>query len=226
MIEPQKDQPARPCAREFTVLLVDDHELVRNGLKLLIEAVAPRARVLESGTGEQSIDVVRNTDIELVFMDIILPGMDGISTALRLIDIRPDIKVLVLTGASELVVPRALLESGISGYVTKSCAAAEIGNAMKSVRRGEFFVSSDLQDRFEYNATAPIETTPFDRLSSRELEVVLLLIKGFKTIEAGESLTLNVKTVSTYKRRAFDKLGVDNTAALVRLAMEHSILGY
>lgn len=226
MNESSVDHAVRQYTGGFTILVVDDHELVRTGLKSLIQSVAPAAKVLEASTGEQSIEIVNHTSVDLVFMDIVLPGIDGISTALRLMDLKSDIKILVLTGAAELVVPRALHESGICGYVTKSSAAAEIRMAMKSVREGEFFVSTDLKDRFAYDEVENFESTPFDRLSSRELEVVLLLIKGFKTVDAGESLTLNAKTVSTYKRRAFDKLGVDNTAELVRLAMDHSILGY
>lgn len=209
------------------ILLVDDHELVRSGLKLLIESVAPEATVIETSTGEQSIDVVSHTDVDLVFMDIILPGMDGISTALRLLNLTPAVRILILTGRTELVVPRAVLQSGICGYITKSSAANEISNAMVAVKRGEFFLSTDLRNRFDdVMVDNSIEVSPFDRLSNRELEVVLLLINGYNTSAASESLTLNAKTVSTYKRRAFDKLGVASTAELTKLAMDYSLLGY
>ncbi len=210
-----------------SILLVDDHELVRSGLKLLIESVIPDAHVIEADTGEKGIELVKQNSVDLVFMDIILPGIDGITSALRLLSLSPDIKILILTGKSELVVPRAVLESGICGYVTKASAAAEISNAMDAARRGEFFLSRDLQERYDGDQLDNQgELTPFDRLSNRELEVVLLLLKGYKTSDAGNSLTLNAKTVSTYKRRAFDKLAVSNTADLIKLAMEHNILGY
>ena len=210
-----------------SILLVDDHELVRSGLKLLIESVIPGARIIEASTGEKGIDCVAVTPVDLVFMDIMLPGIDGISAALRLINLYPDIKILILSGRSELAVPRAVRESGICGYITKASAADEINDALAAIRRGEFFVSKDLRDRYEDDLLdTGSEATPFDRLSNRELEVVLLLLKGFKTSDAGVSLTLNAKTVSTYKRRAFDKLGVDSTAELIRLAIDHRVLGY
>jgi len=210
---------------EQTILVVDDHELVRSGLKLLIESVAPTATVIEASTGEQSIDIVSKNDIDLVFMDIVLPGIDGLSAALRLINIKEGIRILVLTGRTDFGLPRALFESGICGYITKSSAAAEISSAMAAVENGEYFVSSDLKDNYDFLDNEE-ETTPFDRLSQRELEVVLLLIQGYKPSDAGESLTLNAKTISTYKRRAFDKLGVESTAELIRLAIDHNILGY
>ena len=109
-----------------TILLVDDHELVRAGIRLLIESVLPDANIVEASTGEQSIDIVDGKSVDLVFMDIILPGLDGISSALRLISISPGIKIIVLTGRSELMVPKALFESGMCGYITKSSAAEEI----------------------------------------------------------------------------------------------------
>lgn len=207
-------------------MLVDDHELVRAGIRLLIEGVVPNAQFVEASTGEQSIDIVGSQTVDLVFMDIILPGIDGISSALRLISMAPGIKIIVLTGRTELVVPKALFESGICGYITKSSAAEEINNAIVAANNGEFFLSLDLRSRFDNNSDEEYEVSPFDRLSHRELQVVLLLLKGYKTSDVGESLSLNAKTVSTYKRRAFDKLGVSNTPELVQLAIEHSILGY
>jgi two-component system invasion response regulator UvrY len=227
METPTRDVPSGRSDQYQSILLVDDHELVRSGLKLLIESVAPGAEIIEASTGEQSIDIVCARSVDLVFMDIILPGIDGISSALRLINLRPDIKILILTGHTEMVVPRAVMESGICGYITKSSAAQEISNAMIAAGRGEFFMSGDLKNRLgDQEPELCGEHTPFDRLSNRELEVVLLLLKGYKTSDASASLTLNAKTISTYKRRAFDKLGVDSTAELIRLAIDHSILGY
>ena len=206
------------------ILLVDDHELVRAGIRLLIESVDPDAEIIEASTGEQSIELVSSEQIDLVFMDVILPGIDGVASALHIIQQSPGIKIIILTGRSDLVVPKALLESGISGYITKSSAAEEIGNAIAAANQGEFFLSPDLRQRFENECEH--EVSPFDRLSYRELQVVLLLLKGVKTSDVGESLQVNAKTVSTYKRRAYEKLGVDNTPDLVKLAMEYSLLDY
>lgn len=208
------------------ILLVDDHELVRAGIRLLIENALPEAQIIEASTGLEGIEVQRTQPVDLVFMDIVLPGIDGISAALRMLNVAPATRVIILTGRTELVVPKALLNSGICGYITKSSAAEEIHNAIKASASGELFLSRDLRRRHEANQLTGGETSPFDRLSSRELQVVLLLLKGYKTGVVGDALLLNAKTVSTYKRRAFDKLGVDNTADLIKLAMKFSILGY
>lgn len=214
-----------PPHTQCKILLVDDHDLVRAGIRLLLKDIDTTSIVVEASTGEESIEVVGKEDIDIVFMDLMLPGIDGVTAALRLLQINPDLKVIILTGRNEGSVPKALLQSGVCGYMTKSSATEEIRNAIDAANRGEFYLSPDLINQIDMDSwNNQEEESPFDRLSQRELQVVLLLLQGYKTSDAGDSLVLNAKTISTYKRRAFEKLEVENTAELVKLAIACGVM--
>ena len=117
----------------LNVLLVDDHELVRSGLRMIIETVHRVSSVLEASSGEKSIPQVKNNNVDLVFMDMGLPGMDGFSTALRLLQINEDMKIIILTGLKKRPASRVVLQAGIRGYMTKSSAAEELSEAIDTV---------------------------------------------------------------------------------------------
>lgn len=215
-----------PANTQSKILLVDDHDLVRAGIRLLLIDIDPSSIVVEASTGEESIDIVQNGGINIVFMDIMLPGIDGVTAALRLLQLDSALKIIILTGRTEGPVPKALLQSGVCGYMTKSSATEEIKNAIDAANRGDFYLSPDLIDQLDMGTWNNTDgENPFDRLSQRELQVVLLLLQGYKTSDAGDSLVLNAKTISTYKRRAFEKLEVENTAELVKLAIAFRVLG-
>lgn len=215
----------RKNKQQTRILLVDDHDLVRAGTRLLIGELDESAQILEASSGEQSIEIVEAGKVDIVFMDIALPGMDGIVAALRLLQIDPQLKIIMLTGNNSGLIPRVLEQSGVCGYLTKYAAHEEIKSAIDAANNGGFYVSSDLLDPvLVESGNDSADINPFDRLSQREWQVVLLLLQGYKTGDAGKSLVLNAKTVSTYKRRAFEKLGVENTADLVKLAIEFGVL--
>lgn len=215
-----------PANTQCKILLVDDHDLVRAGIRLLLKDIDPSSIVVEASTGEESIEIMQNTEIDIVFMDVMLPGIDGVTAALRLLQLDSSLKIIILTGRNEAPVPKALIQSGICGYMTKSSATEEIKNAIDAANRGEFYLSPDLDNQLDMGTwNSSDDENPFDRLSQRELQVILLLLQGYKTSDAGDSLVLNAKTISTYKRRAFEKLEVENTAELVRLAIACGVMG-
>lgn len=199
------------------VLLVDDHELVRHGMRLMLEALG--CSVFEADSGEASLDVARRKNVDIVFMDIALPGIDGFTAASQLLGENSKLKLIILTGLRATSVPRAILQSGISGYMTKSAAAEEIEQAIVKVMAGEFYLSPEIAEQLsEAGKKEDTEASPFAKLSRREYQVVLSLLKGTSNDDVGEQLRVNAKTVSTYKRRAFAKLGVSSTADLITLA--------
>lgn len=215
-----------PASTQCSVLLVDDHDLVRAGIRLLIQDLDNSLEVIEASSGEESISIVERGGIDIVFMDIVLPGIDGITAALRLLQLDTNIKIIMLSGRNEGPVPKMLLQSGVCGYMTKSSATEEIKNAIDAANRGEFYLSPDLSSQFDIETlnSGGSDESPFDRLSQRELQVVLLILQGNKTSDASDSLVLNAKTISTYKRRAFEKLEVENTTGLVKLAIACGVL--
>lgn len=215
-----------PASTQCSVLLVDDHDLVRAGIRLLIQDLDNSLEVIEASSGEESISIVERGGIDIVFMDIVLPGIDGITAALRLLQLDTNIKIIMLSGRNEGPVPKMLLQSGVCGYMTKSSATEEIKNAIDAANRGEFYLSPDLSSQIDIDTlnSGGSDESPFDRLSQRELQVVLLILQGNKTSDASDSLVLNAKTISTYKRRAFEKLEVENTTGLVKLAIACGVL--
>ena len=125
------------------ILLVDDHDLFRSGLRMIIESLPQTdEKVYEASTGENSLAVVRDKPIDIVFMDYSLPGMDGITTSLRLLQINQNLKIIILTGLHQLPASRVVLQAGIRGYMTKSSATEEVGQAIDNVMRGgTYFVA-------------------------------------------------------------------------------------
>lgn len=214
-MKPQK----KPFSKSHVVLLVDDHELVRYGIRLIVEALG--CRVLEARTGEESIDIVQQHRVDVVFMDIALPGIDGITSSLRLLQVDQNLNVVILTGLSVGPVPTALLRSGVSGYMTKASAAAEMEQAITKVLDGGRYLSPVIANQLALTSVQQKEgeDSPFDKLSQREFQVVLLLMQGHRNGDAGQTLILSAKTISTYKRRAFEKLDVSSTAELIKLAI-------
>lgn len=216
-----------PENSQYRILLVDDHDLVRAGIRMLIKEFDKSSIILEASSGEESIEIARDSEIDFVFMDLLLPGIDGVTAAVQLMQAHPELKIVMLTGASDRPFPQTLKKAGVSGFMTKSSAIAEIRDAIDSANKGEFYMSRDIIDAGGADPQKGVEqeANPFDRLSQRESQVVSLLLQGFKTSDAGDSLVLNAKTISTYKRRAFEKLDVENTAELVKLAIAHGIMG-
>jgi len=213
-----------PFTKSDVVLLVDDHELVRYGMRLMVEALG--CTVIEAGTGEESIDLAREQQVDLVFMDIDLPGIDGILASSRLLQFDKSLKVVILTGLQVGSVPKAVLQSGVHGYMTKSSAADEIEQAIAKVLQGEMYLSPSIADQLALTSfrNEEGEQSPFARLSKRELQVALLLMTGYRNGDAGETLYLSAKTVSTYKHRAFEKLKVTSTAELIKLAIHWGLI--
>ncbi len=207
------------------ILLVDDQSLVRAGVRSIIESSGTEASVVEVATGEEGIAAARTHEFDLVFMEIELPGQDGFSSALSLLQLKPGLAIVLMAATSNKSIPKALLQSGLSGCISKAFAADEIGQAMHAVREGRKFFSPEIEPEMALAANeSEGNENPFDALSERELQVVLLLIKGFTTGSVSKTLSVSSKTVSTYKSRAFIKLGVQSTAELVTLAISCGLI--
>ena len=211
------------------ILLVDDHDLFRSGLRLIIESLPQMDDALyEAATGEESIKIVGKNPVDIVFMDYDLPGLDGIATSLRLLQINQALKIIILTGMQQRPMSSVVLQTGIRGYMTKSSATEEVGLAIDSVMQGDTYLSPKVANQ---PAIAGLETdtqskaSPLDNLSRRELQVALLLMNGHKPTVVGDLLLLSPKSVSTYKRRAFEKLEVESLVQLVEIGMNHGFIG-
>ncbi len=208
----------------ISVLLVDDHDLVRTGIKRLLDDVPGIKVVAEAGSGEESIQLVRKNKPDVILMDVSMPGIGGLEATRKLLQISPDLRIIVVTIHGDEPFPTRLLKAGAMGYLTKGCAVEEIVAAIKSAHAGKRYVGADVAQQLALSMLPGNDKTPFDTLSQRELQVMLMVTQGQKIQEIAETLHLSPKTVSTYRYRLFEKLGVDSDVELTHLALRHGMI--
>ena len=215
----------RSGASLITVMLVDDHRLVRAGLRHVLEAHPDIVVVAEASSGEESLELARSHRPAIVLMDINMPGIGGLEATRRLLQRAPEIKVIAVTMHIDEPYPSRLLSIGAAGYLSKDAAADEVVAAIRRVSQGGHYVAASVAGNL---AAALVKGgsggSPFDRLSQREMQVMLMFTRGYSTQEISDRLCLSPKTVSTYRYRLFEKLGVNNDVELIRVAMRYGIL--
>ena len=208
------------------ILLVDDHLVLRAGLKALLDAEPDLRVVGEAGTGEEGIEKAKSEGPDVVVMDLSMPGMGGLE-ATRIIAKDIGAKVLVLTMHAEEDYLLAVLEAGGSGYVKKTSADEDLVEAIRTVARDEVFLYPNaarlLLQGFRVKRENQ-EPDPLDKLSDRERDVLQMTAQGFSSSEIGEKLFISPKTVDTYRSRIMQKLELHHRSELVRFALETGLL--
>ncbi|HEY0230057.1 MAG TPA: response regulator [Dokdonella sp.] len=206
------------------VVLVDDHELVRTGFRMILAAQAGIEIVGEAADGEQGLALIRREQPDVALVDVHMPALSGIELTDRVRKHKLETRVVILTVVNEAPFPKRLIEAGASGYLTKGCAADELVRAVRQVADGRRYLSPDVAELLAMSAIDGSKESPFDELSTRELDVALMLAQGQDMQHIAKKLKLSAKTVATYKYRLFDKLGIDNAVALAHLAHVHGLL--
>jgi len=208
----------------INVLLVDDHDLVRTAIRNLLANVAGIRVVGEARTGEEAIKLCRKQNPQVVLMDVKMPGIGGFEATRKLLRHNPDLKVLVLTSCNNDIYPARLLQIGASGYITKGSTMEEMVQAILAVKSGQRYISPDIASRLAFKHVSSNDESPFDALSERELQVMLMITKGAKVQDIAEKLCLSPKTVNSYRYRIFEKLNVANDVELTLLALRHGLV--
>lgn len=206
------------------VLLVDDHELVRTGVSRLLQDVDGIEVIAEAASGESAIESVKQNRPDVVLMDVNMPGIGGLEATSKLLKIEPDLKVIIVTVHIEDPFPSRLLKAGAVGYLTKGSPIDEIVKAIRTVHAGKRYVASDVAQELAMSMLPGGEKSPFEALSQRELQVMLMVTQGKKIQQIADQLCLSAKTVSTYRYRLFEKLGVKSDVELTHLAIRHGML--
>jgi DNA-binding NarL/FixJ family response regulator len=205
------------------VLLADDHQLVREGLKQIL-AAAPGIEVrAEAASGDEALALVKANEFDLALIDMSMPGLSGIALIKRLKLERPNLRLLVLSMHGETQYAARALKSGASGYLTKDSASDQLVGAIRKVAAGGVYLTDAAAASLMQPAPAH-EQPSHERLSDREFEIFRLLAAGQGPTEIAEKLRLSVKTVSTHKLHIQEKLRLGNTAEIVRYALEHGLL--
>jgi DNA-binding NarL/FixJ family response regulator len=201
------------------VLVADDHEIVRDGLKRILAASADIQVAGEAASGDEALALVKANDYDVVMLDMSMPGLSGIDLIKRLKLEKPKLRLLVLSMHAEHQYAARALKAGASGYLTKDSAAEQLVGALRKIAAGGVHISEAAAASLVSGGRQPHET-----LSDREFQVLRLLVEGLGPTEIAERLHLSVKTVSTHKTRILDKLGLGSTAELVRYALENKLL--
>jgi DNA-binding NarL/FixJ family response regulator len=204
------------------VLLADDHEIVRDGLKRILGACGDVEVAGEAANGDEALALVRAHDYDVALLDMSMPGLSGIDLVKRLKAEKPKLKLLVLSMHGEPQYAARALKAGAAGYLTKDSAAEQLVGAIRKVAAGGVLVSEAAAAGLLAASTG--DGPPHSRLSDREFEVFKQLAGGVSPTEIARRLHLSVKTVSTHKTRIQEKLGLSSTAELVRYALEHQLL--
>jgi Response regulator containing a CheY-like receiver domain and an HTH DNA-binding domain len=189
------------------VFLIDDHALVRTGLRLILGTESDIEVVGEAETGEAALPMVRQLKPDVVLCDLHLPGYSGLEVTERLVRADIGVRVIIVSVLEDGPLPKRLLEAGASGYLGKAGDATELIRAVRDVARGKRYLGSNVAQNLALH-TVGGDASPFDALSPRELEVAMLLTQGLRQEEIAKRLSLSAKTVNTHKTRLFEKTGV------------------
>ena len=212
-------RPASP----LKILLADDHAIVRRGVRQLLAEAWPAAVFGEAATAQQAQELVWKEPWSVVLLDITMPGRSGLDVIRDLKDAQPRMPVLVLSMHAEEQFALRVLKSGASGYVTKDTLLEDLTRAVEKVLAGGRYLSGTLAERLA-GVLAGADQMPHERLSDRELQVLLELARGLALKAIGAQLSLSVSTISTYRQRVLEKLGVRSNAALAQYCIQHRLI--
>jgi len=193
----------------ISVLLVDDHKLMRTGIKFILDDTTDIRVVGEASSGEEALERARVLKPNVILMDVSMPGIGGLEATRKLAMSLPDTRVIVLSAQTAEPFPMRLMEAGAAGYLTKDSAGDEIVTAIRRVLAGERYISAEIARQMALQAVNKTSgSSPFEQLSSREMQVMIMATGGHSVQEISDKLHLSPKTVSTYRSRLFQKLGV------------------
>lgn len=206
----------------ITVLLVDDHELVRIGIETLLNTVDDVSVVGVANCGEQALAMMATLLPMVVLMDVNMPGIGGAEACRQIVASYPKTKIIALSAYNESFVPTQLLKLGASGFISKSSPVEEMVKAIHAVIAGKRYLCADVASTLALESFEEQCVSPFEKLSKRENEVVHLILQGKSIQEMAQLLHLSDKTVNTYRYRLYDKLQIKNDVELIHLATKYS----
>ena len=210
----------------INVLLTDDHELVRTGIRRLLEDTGQVQIVGEADCGEDSLKLAQSVKPDVILMDVNMPGIGGVETCRRILQRNPKQKIIVLTVHNERTFPKRLLEIGAKGYLTKECGVDEMVKAIKQVNSGGSYIASSIAQQLALSLLPGNNANPIDKLSRREFQVMLMISQGLSNVEISDQLCLSPKTISTYRLRLLEKLGAHNEVDLIKIAVEQGMVEF
>jgi two-component system, NarL family, invasion response regulator UvrY len=205
------------------ILIVDDHAIVRHGLKQIVEDSGEMRVVAEAESGIDALRKIRDIDCDVVLLDISMPDMSGIDVLKQIHAEKPQLPILILSIYPEDQYAMRLIKAGAAGYMTKESAPPEVVKALLHVAGGKKYISPAVAEILANEIGAAEDKLPHQTLSDREYQIFLLLASAKTVSEIADALALSVKTVSTYRSRILEKMRLSNNAELMRYAIDHQL---
>ena len=202
---------------------MDDHALVRAGMRMILSAETDMEVVGDAESGEVALPMIRKLQPDVVLCDLHLPGLSGLEVTERVVRGDHGTRVIIVSVLEDGPMPKRLLKAGASGYVGKGGDATELLRAVRDVFRGKRYLATSIAQNLALSGIAG-DSSPFDELSPRELEVALLLVQGLRQDDIAKRLSLSAKTINTHKARLFEKLDIRDSIALARMASRYGLV--
>jgi two-component system, NarL family, invasion response regulator UvrY len=206
------------------ILLVDDHDLVRHGIKRLLSDVQGMQVIAEATSGEEATDVAKTLTPDIVLMDVKMEGIGGLEAIKRIIRQNPKIRIIAVTILGDEPFPSRVLQAGASGYITKNAKVSEMITAIQTVYSGKKYISPEVAQQMALKHLDDKAKNPIDLVSEREMQILLMITSGQKVNEIADKLCLSPKTVNSYRYRLFEKLEVDSDVELTHFAIRNKLI--
>ncbi len=234
-VEGQPSQGSNPCLSAITmndrgeylikVLVVDDHDLVRSGVKKLLSEQKGIEVVGDANSGEAAVKAVHDLKPDVILMDVKMPGIGGLGATRKIMQSHPEVKIIIVTACGEEPFPTRLLQAGALGYLTKGTGVEEMVTAIRKVHSGQRYLSPEVAQELALKKFSDnTDESMLDKLSDRELQVMLMISSGLNVQAISEKLHLSPKTVNSYRYRLFEKLNIKNDVELTHIAIRHGLL--
>lgn len=205
------------------VLVADDHGIVRRGIAQIVSESADIVVAGEAASGEEALEMARSRRYDVVILDIAMPGRGGLDVIRDIRSASPATKIIVLSMYSEEQFAVRSLRDWASAYLTKTSADSELLPAIRAVAGGHRYITAEVAERLAYYVECDSELPPHERLSKREFQILVLIGSGLTITEISRRMSLSAKTVSTYRARVLDKMGLETNAQLIKYAVDHGL---
>lgn len=207
------------------VLIVDDHDLVRAGISRMLSDEPGLEVVGEAKSGEDAITFVREKNVDIVLMDIRMPGIGGLEATRRIIRVNDEVRVIAVTAVADDPYPARVMQAGASAFITKGADIQEMIRAIRVVHSGQRYISPEIAQKMALRPfEEELEKSVFDKLSEREMQIAMMIVNCQKVQDISDKLCLSPKTVNSYRYRLFEKLGITSDVELTLLAVRHGML--
>lgn len=204
-------------------LIADDHPIMREGLKLFLVCSMDDIQVDEVENGFDALEYIKSNELDILILDISMPGIDGLDTLKQVKEIKPNLPVLMLSAYSEDQYAVRVLRAGASGYLMKTSATNELVDAVQTILDGGKYLSPSVADKLVNELNKPNGEPSHERLSDREFQIMRMIASGKTLTHIGQELEISVKTVSTYRSRIMDKMGFESNADITQYVLKNNL---